>query len=142
MAEVVDRGVTVLVSTPYMDEAERCHQVGILYQGKLLTVGAPEALEAALPFNIVEVKARPRKQMRAIVDQTNGILEWRTVGDRLRLSVPNANGDARRVLRSLGNDFKKDRLDVRILRESRVTMEDVFVHLVAQQRTTPERSAA
>ena len=42
LSEIVQDGVTVMVSTPYMDEAERCHQVGILYQGVLLTSGTPE----------------------------------------------------------------------------------------------------
>jgi len=135
LTEVVEKGVTVLVSTPYMDEAERCHQVGILYQGKLLSIGTPDALEAALPFDILEVKARPRKEMRKIVGQTQGILEWRPVGDRLRLAVPNSNGDAKRVLKSLKTGFRKSGLDVRVLRESRKTMEDVFVNLVAQQRS-------
>jgi len=135
LAEVIDRGVTALVSTPYMDEAERCHQVGVINQGKLLTVGAPDELEEALPFNILEVKAKPRKEMRKIVDQTQDVLEWRPVGDRLRLAVPNSNGGVKRVLKSLESDFKKNDLDVRILREARKTMEDVFVHLAAQQRS-------
>jgi len=135
LAEVIDKGVTALVSTPYMDEAERCHQVGIINQGKLLTVGAPGELEEALPFEILEVKAKPRREMRKIVGQTQGVLEWRPVGDRLRLAVPNSNGGAKRVLKSLEMDFKKNDLDVRILRETRKTMEDVFVHLAAQQRS-------
>lgn len=135
LAEVIDRGVTALVSTPYMDEAERCHQVGIINQGKLLSVGAPDELEAALPFNILEVKAKPRKEMRRIAGQTQGVLEWRPVGDRLRLAVPNSSVEAKRILKSLKADFKKNDLDVRILREARKTMEDVFVHLAAQQRS-------
>jgi len=135
LAEVIDKGVTALVSTPYMDEAERCHQVGIINQGKLLTVGAPGELEEALPFEILEVKAKPRREMRKIVGQTQGVLEWRPVGDRLRLAVPNSNGGAKRVLKSLETDFKKSDLDVRILRETRKTMEDVFVHVAAQQRS-------
>ena len=45
LAEIVQQGVTVLVSTPYMDEAERCHTVGILYEGEMLTSGKPENLE-------------------------------------------------------------------------------------------------
>jgi ABC-2 type transport system ATP-binding protein len=135
LTEVVDRGVTVLVSTPYMDEAERCHQVGILFQGQLLTNGTPDKLEAELPFDILEVKAKPRKEMRKIVGLTKGILEWRPVGDRLRLAVPNSNGNVKKVLSSLESDFRRDGLDVRILRKTRKTMEDVFVHLAAQQRS-------
>src|SRR5512139_981035 len=92
LTEVVQQGVTVLLSTPYMDEAERCHQVGMLYGGSLLASGSPEEMSASLPFSIIEVKAKPRKEMRRVVADIAGIVEWRPVGDRLRLAVPNENG--------------------------------------------------
>jgi ABC-2 type transport system ATP-binding protein len=44
LAEVVQQGVTILVSTPYMDEAEPCHQVGIIYGGRILIIGPPDEL--------------------------------------------------------------------------------------------------
>ncbi|MCJ7621872.1 MAG: ABC transporter ATP-binding protein [Anaerolineaceae bacterium] len=135
LSEVVEQGVTVMVSTPYMDEAERCHQVGMLYQGQLLTSGKPEDLEAQLPFEIVEVKASPRKAMRSIVRQTKDILEWRPVGDRLRLAVPNTNSTVKHMLTGLNSRFRKNGLNVQILRQSKKTMEDVFVYRVAEQRT-------
>ena len=50
LTDVVQQGVTVMLSTPYMDEAERCHQVGILYDGHLLTCGTPAELVGRLPF--------------------------------------------------------------------------------------------
>jgi ABC-2 type transport system ATP-binding protein len=130
LAEVVQRGVTVLISTPYMDEAERCHQVGILYLGRLLANGTPAELEASLPNQILEVKAKPRKLMRQIVSETNGVLEWRPVGDRLRLVVDNPT----RVKRHLATQFRRSKVEVRLLREAKMTMEDVFVHMVSKQR--------
>ncbi len=133
LAQVVQNGVTVIVSTPYMDEAERCHEVGILYQGKLLIRGTPETLVDRLPFEMVEVKAKPRKLMRQIVAETDNILDWHPVGDRLRLAVP-LNGAVKQVIHALEKRFKKDSLEVRILRPARRTMEDVFVHLVNEQR--------
>ena len=119
----------MVVSTPYMDEAERCHEIAILSRGVILASGAPEALEKDLPFDILEVKAKPRKEMRRIVGETPGIIEWRPVGDRLRLAVP---GEVTgRVLSDLTERFTKESLEVRILRRARRSMEDVFVHLAA-----------
>jgi len=131
LSTIVKDGVTVLISTPYMDEAERCSMVGILYDGKVLKEGTPEALTHALPFNIIEVKAKPRKQMREVVSQTDGILSWNPVGDRLRLSVPATKEHS--ISRELERGFRKQKLDLQILRSARKTMEDVFVTVVEEQ---------
>jgi len=133
LARVVQEGVTVLVSTPYMDEAERCRQVGMLYQGKLLTTGTPEEIIDALPFEIVEVKARPRKLMRQVVADCGEVHDWHPVGDRLRVLV-SGNGNTSRAMDTLARQFYANRLDVVILRQARRTMEDAFVHLVKAQR--------
>jgi len=134
LAQVVAEGVTVLVSTPYMDEADRCHQVGIIYQGDLLSLGTPEELQKALPYTIVEVKARPRKTMRRVVSETEGVLDWRPVGDRLRLAVADSNTKIEKTIRSLEKALKRENANVQILRTAKKTMEDVFTHAVQQRR--------
>jgi len=130
LAQVVANGVTVLLSTPYMDEAERCHQVGILYQGKILIDGTPKDLTSNLPFEIVEVKAKPRKLMRQVVQDSNNILKWRPIGDRLRLSVENAKD----TMVNLKQNLEDSSAEIKVLRRSKRTMEDVFIHLVEKQR--------
>jgi len=132
LAQVVANGVTVLVSTPYMDEAERCHQVGILYQGKILIDGTPKDLTSNLPFEIVEVKAKPRKLMRQVVQDSDNILKWRPIGDRLRLSVENAQDS----MVNLKQNLDDSSAEIKVLRRSKRTMEDVFIHLVEKQRET------
>ena len=134
LSAIVQQGVTVLLSTPYMDEAERCHKVGMLYEGQLLASGTPEELEHTLAFSIIEVKAKPRKEMRRIVRDVAGNMAWRPVGDRLRMAVPNDNGKVDQVIQTLKNLFAEEKLDVRLLRSVRPGMEDVFVHLVMKQR--------
>ncbi|HWQ45324.1 MAG TPA: ABC transporter ATP-binding protein [Longilinea sp.] len=133
LAKVVQKGVTVLVSTPYMDEAERCHEVGMLYQGKLLTSGTPDEIISQLPFEIIEVKAKPRKTMREIISLQEGIVDWHPVGDRIRILL-SGNGNTQKVLDSLSEQFKQNAMQVSILRPARRTMEDAFVHLVKTQR--------
>lgn len=130
LAQVVNQGVTVLVSTPYMDEAERCHQVSVLYQGKILTSGTPTELTASLPFEIVEVKSKPRKQMRQVVQEASYILNWRPIGDRLRLGVQDPASAMMQLTHSLQNVDS----EIKLMRHSRRTMEDVFIHLVEEER--------
>jgi hypothetical protein len=100
-----------------------------------LTSGSPEELESALPFGMIEVKARPRKTMRIVVAETEGISDWRPVGDRLRLAVPDDGIEEKKVLKSLKKRLKKESGEVIILRETKRTMEDVFVHTVEVQRS-------
>ncbi|HZU85831.1 MAG TPA: ABC transporter ATP-binding protein [Anaerolineaceae bacterium] len=134
LARVVQRGVTVVVSTPYMDEAERCHQIAILYEGTLLTSGSPRGLQKDLPFQILEVNARPRKDMRRIAAATENLLEWRPVGDRLRLAIPAGAPAAQTTLHSLDERMRQENLDVKSLHLTRSTLEDVFVYLVNRKR--------
>lgn len=129
LSKVIQQGVTVLVSTPYMDEAERCNTVSIINRGRVLISGAPAELEAQLPFRIVEVKAKPRRALRAVADRTEGVIRWRAVGDRLRLSV----SDPAEVMPRIEAELKKDGAEISILREASLLMEDVFIHLVEKQ---------
>lgn len=130
LSQVILNGVTVLVSTPYMDEAERCNQVSILYEGRVLTTGAPRDLEAELPFDILEVKARPRRVIRDVIGATEGVLRWRPVGDRLRLSVNGLDSLEGRLASALQDAGA----DVSILRRAKPTMDDVFIYMVEDRR--------
>ena len=132
LSKVVQDGVTVVVSTPYMDEAERCNQVGILYNGKLLTTGSPSDLQNELPYEILEVKAKPRKVMRQVVGDSPYVLQWRTIGDRLRLSVK----DPFTAITLLENTLKSEGAEIKVLRHSKRSMEDVFIHLVEERRAS------
>lgn len=133
LSEVVQQGVTVVVSTPYMDEAERCQQVSFLSQGRILATGSPVELAKQLPFEIIEVKASPRGKMRLIVDESKDVIDWRPVGDTLRVNVP-TNGATERIMRALQRSMEQAKMQISVLRRGRQSMEDVFVHLVNAQR--------
>lgn len=125
---------TVLVSTPYMDEAERCSHVSMLDQGRTLVSGKPHQLVKEMPFRIIEVKARPRGVLRQIAAQTEGVLRWRAVGDRLRLSV----ADPTKIQKAIKSKLTAAEAKISILREVPVQIEDVFIYLVEQQKEKNE----
>lgn len=132
LANIVKDGVTVLISTPYMDEADRCNEVGMLYEGRLLRTGTPEEITQSLPFETLEVKATPRKRMREIVDQTPEILNWNPVGDRLRVAIN--PGEQDEVMKKLRSQFDAEAMPVRVLRPVRKTMDDAFIDMVSNQK--------
>lgn len=132
LSRIVQTGVSVLVSTPYMDEAERCNHVSILYEGQLLAQGEPKVLEGHLPFDIVEFKATPRKTMYNSVNGLPGMINYRPIGDRLRLSVENA----KKTIRLLKWRMTKIKARPQILRQTKLTMEDVFMNLMYLRNRT------
>ncbi|MCD6401934.1 MAG: hypothetical protein J7L73_08420, partial [Anaerolineales bacterium] len=67
------------------------------------------------------------------VGETNEILDWRPVGDQLRLTILDTDSTVKRVMKSLTQSFRRESLDVRVLRQVKPSMEDVFVHLIGSQ---------
>ncbi|MEW6231020.1 MAG: ABC transporter ATP-binding protein [Chloroflexota bacterium] len=92
------RGVTVLVSTPYMDEAERCGRVGLLYRGRLIHVDAPEVVRRLVKGELLELQPTmpggrgllAMRQAREALAGQPGVLEVQSYGDLLRVFVDDA----------------------------------------------------
>ena len=92
--DLADAGTTLLVSTHYMDEAERCHRLAILDRGRLVADGTPQALTEALAGRTLEVvAAQPRRAQQALVGLP-GVLSVAQIGNSLRVLAA-ADGDAR-----------------------------------------------
>jgi ABC-2 type transport system ATP-binding protein len=123
--ELLRSGVTTVVTTPYMDEAERCNRVGFLMAGRLLVSGTPSEL-ADLPRRmVIELKARPRRVMQTVARGVRGVDNIQTFGDRLHLMV----ADPAPVMASLREVLEREGAQVITLRTVRPSMEDVFMHL-------------
>lgn len=82
---LVDAGTTILVSTHYMDEAERCHRLAILDDGVIRAEGAPQQLMADMAATVVEVQARDYRQVRAALHALPDVLSVAQIGARLRV---------------------------------------------------------
>jgi ABC-2 type transport system ATP-binding protein len=116
-------GMTVLVSTPYMDEADRCHEVGFMRGGALMASGAPRDLQKLVPGVVLEVLASPLHDAQAALRAVPGVRDVQVFGDRLHL-LADAPLDAEAL---------RPRLPAGValasLRPVPPTMEDVFMHL-------------
>jgi ABC-2 type transport system ATP-binding protein len=126
--EMVARGVTVIVSTSYMDEAERFDRVALLHRGRLLALETPGALQSALDGRVLEVRTRRvREASRAAADLPE-VARSAVFGDRLHLVVEDARRAAPAVERALaGAGFSVDGI-----RGITASMEDVFIERVAE----------
>jgi ABC-2 type transport system ATP-binding protein len=120
-------GVSVLISTPYMDEAARCHRVGFMKKGRLVADGTPGQLRATLDGRILELRGSPLAEIRHHVAEVPGVENVQAFGDRLHLRV--SLGQAESVIQRLPAQLQPTGVSVASLRPLPPTLEDVFIAL-------------
>jgi len=122
-------GMTVLVTTAYMEEAERCGRVGLMYEGRLLTCGTPLEIKREARLALLELMCDPLQQGCAVVRQIPGVRWVEAFGDRLHIAVPGLElkTEIRRRLEAAG-------VGVRSLERIEPGLEDAFFELVRRKR--------
>ena len=106
--EFVEGGMTVLVSTPYMDEAERCGRVGLIHRGRLLLEGAPQELLAEFAEEAYEVEGGDREAVEAALAGRPEVRAASPAGSRLRIDVePGGGGRVAAALAPLGAGLRR-----------------------------------
>ena len=139
LADLLAEGVTIFVSTPYMDEAERCSRVGLMYEGRLLAVETPDELIRQVPGHLIDVYLMPDdhgrlpvRKARELIQRIPGVLEVQTSGDQLRVFVKDTDTMIPRLQQAL--------VDAHIpfseIGPGRVRLEDAFIHTLIQVRET------
>lgn len=118
---------TVLLTTPYLDEASRCTRVGFMRAGRLIAEGTPSELRAPLEGRLLALRAVSLTTARVLAAQIKGVEDVRAFGDRLHLRL--APGQAKGVLAALGA-LAASRPDLQLTaRPILPTLEDVFIAL-------------
>ncbi len=133
LADLLAEGVTIVVSTPYMDEAERCARVGLMYEGRLLVQDTPDAIVARVPGQLVEIHLLPDedgrlpvRRARETVAQVEGVLEVQTHGDQLRVFVP----DATTFIPRLQEALTAANVPFNTIRQGKPHLEEAFIHML------------
>lgn len=124
LSEFLSQGITILMSTPYLDEAERCSRVALLNQGRLLALDSPGALRQTLPGSLFEVIAPDHRRAVSALRQFPGVSNVQTFGERAHVQLTHASGDA---VARLGAHLRDAGIDVTTVREVPPSLEDVFV---------------
>jgi ABC-2 type transport system ATP-binding protein len=121
-------GLTILLTTPYLDEAERCTRVALIDHGRLLTVDAPDALRAGERGVLVEVVAEPRRDAVDALRTAPGVAEVEVFGDRLHASLPDEAPDrAAEAAEGIATRLRAAGLAVHSARPTTPSLEDVFI---------------
>jgi ABC-2 type transport system ATP-binding protein len=132
LSDFLKEGVAIILATPYMDEAARCHRAGLLYEGRLLEEGAPRALLERFPHKAFEVKG-DRKRVSDSIESDDDILAFTPAGALLRIVV--RRGAESRIAAVLE---KKGAALVPIA----PTFEDLFLARVREHRRTAKMADA
>lgn len=124
------RGATVLVTTPYMDEADRCTRTGFIHEGRLLSVAPPAEMKAGMRGEVVEVVARPRRRALAAALALEEVRTGSVFGEALHLTVADAAASGPRIQGAL----EAAGVEVHSVRTVPASLEDVFISLMAEAR--------
>lgn len=116
------RGITIFVSTPYMDEAERAAHVGLMNQGRIIATGSPASLRALMEGEILEVVAEPQAAAKNVLRGHPSVRSLEVFGDRLHVLVP--AGEAQRGIESA---LASAGVTLKSIRRIPPSLEDVFV---------------
>jgi ABC-2 type transport system ATP-binding protein len=123
--ELSASGVTVLVTTHYMDEAEYCNRVGMMRDGNLLAMDTPMALkERFVPGDVWELYAEPLLDGLNLLSEAQGVTRVSLAGDHLRVIVEAGLGE-----KDLQRMVEKSNLRVASIQKGEPTLEDVFLNL-------------
>jgi ABC-2 type transport system ATP-binding protein len=120
-------GVSAIISTPYMDEASRCHRVGFMKNGKIIAEDTPSNLRAQLNGRVLELRGSPMGLLRHVAHRDKDVEDVQAFGDRLHIRV--GENKAQEVLHRLRSQITGEGGQVDDLRSVPPVLEDVFIAL-------------
>ena len=133
-----EKGLTIFVCTPYMDEAERCTRVGLMYNGSLIANDTPAAIKRLVSGSLIEFRPGRFVPAQALVGTLPGVLEVQTYGDKLHVFVD----DVSTRLPQIAAAMLAQDITCEGLRPIEVRMEEAFISLIhRQQAATAGRPA-
>jgi len=133
--ETAARGITVFVTTHYMDEAEYCNRIGMMFQGELIALSEPDELRRQLPGALYQLDCEPLELAESILRRMPSVLGVSVHGALLHVDIQSEESkpEIEAALAEAG-------VSVRRLEPALPSLEDVFIQLVEKQRGKPARA--
>ncbi|MBN1681079.1 MAG: ABC transporter ATP-binding protein [Anaerolineae bacterium] len=136
LAQLHAQGSTVIVSTPYMDEAERCNRVGLMYNGKLMICDTPSAIKRLLPGIVLALRVDDLNTSERLLKQIEGVIDVQPYGDVLNVIVQDQS-----VQPVIEKQLAQAGIQITSIRPAPPRMEEVFIYFVrryVENHTQPE----
>jgi ABC-2 type transport system ATP-binding protein len=127
LSNLLKDGITIFMTTPYLDEAERCNRVALMDKGKIISCDTPKNVKDSMHMQVIEIVCSPiREAYNAIKSSTD--YEVQMYGDRLNVSVYDYDKDYA-VIKELFDKNNITEIDKRLITPS---LENVFIHLMSK----------
>ncbi len=130
LSEFLSQGITILMSTPYLDEAERCTRVALLHEGRVLALDEPERLRDLMPGRMVEMLAGSTPGLLDIVRRMPGVDDAQVFGERVHVRLHDTGEEAMQRFIGALQGTPLERAAVRPVPPS---LEDVFIARLAEE---------
>jgi ABC-2 type transport system ATP-binding protein len=127
LSKLLQEGITIFMSTPYLDEAERCNRIALMNKGKLIAVDTPNQVKNSMGKQVVEIVCSPIRDAYKIIKEKSGY-EVQIFGDRINVVVDNFEKDYEK-LETLLKESNICIIDKRLITP---TLENVFIHLIKE----------
>jgi ABC-2 type transport system ATP-binding protein len=133
--DLLKEGVTIFISTAYLDEAERCHRVALLHQGRLLSVGSPGEIKNLIKGELWEVRCPQRMKALEVLRGLAGVKGAGIFGDKIHVLLEEGDAAKEEMERAL----QKSGFEILSLRKIPPSLEDVFIATVPAERQNLSR---
>jgi ABC-2 type transport system ATP-binding protein len=123
--ELLGEGVTIFVSTAYLDEAERCTRIGLMHKGGIMIEDEPKSVRKSLDLAMIEVWSESARAALEPVRRMDGVHSVSLYGDRLHIALEKKTDGAGIIAR-----LRREGIDVKDFRDILPSLEDVFISMV------------
>jgi len=131
--DLLKEGVTILFSTSYLDEAERCSRIGLIYQGELLITDTPSSVKDQIGGTVLELRLEDHRKGMKVLEGIGSLRSLVLSGDKIHVLVDDPQ-EGERVVRDVLKAEKMEMLDLAVVRPS---LEDAFVSIVRSKSPHP-----
>lgn len=126
--DLLKEGVTIFVSTAYLDEAERCTRIALIHKGRILIEGEPAKVKKSLKYPMIELWLDDARTSMEIVKGMDGVKSVSIYGDRLHVAV-----EGKDMVSGINKGISAKGIEIKSYREILPSLEDVFISIVKEQ---------
>ena len=128
LSSLLSEGITIVMTTPYLDEAERCSHVGLMNSGVLLEMDTPQNVKDHMAGCVLEIVTPDVRRAHTLLLTDESLLGVQAFGDRLNVVIHDADLDAKRILAAL----QANKIEITQTRIIPTSLENVFISLMTK----------